>query len=173
MRRRLADLGEVRAARALAALDPVAGDADVVGRGRPRQVDPASGPAAVAVSPVGVVGRVVSVGGVWPIAIAEYGLEVARGVGGPDPEAVGRVRRRPGADENVVVVRGADLGEVGAAGALSSARCGTRVTPTLSVDAVQARLICVVPAAVAVRPVGAVGGVVSPAAGVVAVAVVE
>jgi hypothetical protein len=35
------------------------------------------------------------------------------------------------------------------------------VTPTLSVDAVQARLICVVVAAVAVKFVGGVGGVVS------------
>jgi hypothetical protein len=38
------------------------------------------------------------------------------------------------------------------------------VTPTLSVAAVHARLICVAPAAVAVSPVGAVGGVVSTAA---------
>ena len=37
---RLGDLGEVRAGRALAALDAVAGDADVVGRGRPAEVDP-------------------------------------------------------------------------------------------------------------------------------------
>ena len=37
--RRLRDLGEVRAAGALAALDPVAGDADVVGRRRPGEVD--------------------------------------------------------------------------------------------------------------------------------------
>ncbi len=47
------------------------------------------------------------------------------------------------------------------------------VTPTLSVDAVHDKLICDVEAAVAVRFVGAVGGVVSPAAGVVALAVFE
>jgi len=46
-------------------------------------------------------------------------------------------------------------------------------TPTLSVEAVQLRLIWVAPAAVAVSPVGAVGGVVSGAAGVVAVAIAE
>lgn len=39
------------------------------------------------------------------------------------------------------------------------------VTPTLSVDAVQTRLICVADAAVAVKFVGAVGGVVSGAEG--------
>ena len=42
------------------------------------------------------------------------------------------------------------------------------VTPTLSVEAVHDKLICDVEAAVAVRFVGAVGGVVSAAAGVVA-----
>jgi hypothetical protein len=47
------------------------------------------------------------------------------------------------------------------------------VTPTLSVEAVHDKLICVVEAAVAVRFVGAVGGVVSAAAGVVALAVFE
>ena len=47
------------------------------------------------------------------------------------------------------------------------------VTPTLSVDAVHDKLICVVEAAVAVRFVGAVGGVVSAAAGVVVLAVFE
>jgi hypothetical protein len=46
-------------------------------------------------------------------------------------------------------------------------------TPTLSVEAVQVRLICEVEAAVAARLVGAVGGVMSGAAGVVAVAVFE
>ena len=47
------------------------------------------------------------------------------------------------------------------------------VTPTLSVEAVQDKLICEVEAAVAVRFVGAVGGVVSGVAGVVALAVFE
>jgi len=47
------------------------------------------------------------------------------------------------------------------------------VTPTLSVEAVHDKLICVVDAAVAVRFVGAVGGVVSVAAGVVALDVFE
>ena len=47
------------------------------------------------------------------------------------------------------------------------------VTPTLSVDAVQERLICVGEGAEAVRFVGAVGGVVSGGAGVVALAVFE
>ena len=47
------------------------------------------------------------------------------------------------------------------------------VTPTLSVEAVQDKLICEVGAAVAVRFVGAVGGVVSGVAGVVALAVFE
>jgi hypothetical protein len=47
------------------------------------------------------------------------------------------------------------------------------VTPTLSVEAVHARLICVVDAAVAVRFVGAVGGVVSGGVSVVALAVFE
>lgn len=42
------------------------------------------------------------------------------------------------------------------------------VTPTLSVEAVQERLICVVEAAVALRFAGAIGGVVSALAGVVA-----
>ena len=41
------------------------------------------------------------------------------------------------------------------------------VTPTLSVDAVHAKLICELEAAVAVKFVGAVGGVVSVDAGVV------
>jgi hypothetical protein len=43
----------------------------------------------------------------------------------------------------------------------------------LSVEAVQLRLIWVEEATVAVNPVGAVGGVVSPAAEVVPLAVVE
>ncbi len=47
------------------------------------------------------------------------------------------------------------------------------VTPTLSVEAVQPRLTWVELTAVALSPVGAVGGVVSGAAGVVAVAIVE
>ena len=47
------------------------------------------------------------------------------------------------------------------------------VTPTLSVEAVHDKLICVVEAAVAVRFVGAVGGVVSAAACVVALDVLE
>jgi hypothetical protein len=47
------------------------------------------------------------------------------------------------------------------------------VTPTLSVEAVHAKLICEVEATVAVRFVGAVGGVVSAAAGVVAEATFE
>ena len=47
------------------------------------------------------------------------------------------------------------------------------VTPTLSVEAVQERLTCVAEAAVAVKFVGAVGGVVSGAAGVVALPVFE
>ena len=47
------------------------------------------------------------------------------------------------------------------------------VTPTLSVDAVQLRLIWVALAADAVSPEGVVGGVVSGAAGVLAVAIVE
>ena len=47
------------------------------------------------------------------------------------------------------------------------------VTPTLSVDAVHDKLICVVEAAVAVRFVGVLGGVVSAAASVVALAVFE
>jgi hypothetical protein len=47
------------------------------------------------------------------------------------------------------------------------------VTPTVSVEAVQARLIWLLLAAVALRLDGAVGGVVSGAAGVVALAVVE
>ena len=47
------------------------------------------------------------------------------------------------------------------------------MTPTLSVDAVQLRLIWVALAAVAVSPVGVDGGVVSGAAGVLAVAIVE
>ena len=42
------------------------------------------------------------------------------------------------------------------------------VTPTLSVEVVQERLICAAETAVAVRFVGALGGVVSAAAGVVA-----
>jgi hypothetical protein len=46
-------------------------------------------------------------------------------------------------------------------------------TPTLSVEAVQVKLICVIDAAVAVKFVGAVGGVVSGAACVVALAVFE
>jgi hypothetical protein len=44
------------------------------------------------------------------------------------------------------------------------------VTPTLSVEAVQLKPICVLDAAVAVSPLGAVGGVVSVDAGVVAFA---
>jgi hypothetical protein len=47
------------------------------------------------------------------------------------------------------------------------------VTPTLSVEAVQDKLICVVEAAVATRFVGALGGVVSAAAGVVAEKIFE
>jgi hypothetical protein len=47
------------------------------------------------------------------------------------------------------------------------------VTPTLSVEAVQERLICVAEAAVAVKLLGAVGGVVSGEACVVALAAVE
>jgi hypothetical protein len=47
------------------------------------------------------------------------------------------------------------------------------VTPTLSVDAVQAKLICVEDAAVAISPLGADGAVVSAPAGVVADAVAE
>src|SRR3989449_10372472 len=47
------------------------------------------------------------------------------------------------------------------------------VTPTLSVDAVQARLIWLADAAVAVRLDGAVGGVVSGGAGVTALATFE
>ena len=47
------------------------------------------------------------------------------------------------------------------------------VTPTLSVEAVQLRLIWVALAAVAVSPDGVDGGVVSGAAGVVAVAIAE
>jgi hypothetical protein len=47
------------------------------------------------------------------------------------------------------------------------------VTPTLSVEAVHAKLICELEAAVAVRFAGAVGGVVSAAAGVVALDVLE
>ena len=47
------------------------------------------------------------------------------------------------------------------------------VTPTLSVDAVQLRLIWLVETAAADRPLGAVGGVVSGAACVVALAVFE
>jgi len=47
------------------------------------------------------------------------------------------------------------------------------VTPTLSVEAVHVRLICEVDAAVAVRFVGAVGGVVSGGVCVVALAVFE
>ena len=47
------------------------------------------------------------------------------------------------------------------------------MTPTLSVDAVQLRLIWVADAAVAVSLPGAVGACVSGAAGVVAVAVFE
>jgi hypothetical protein len=43
----------------------------------------------------------------------------------------------------------------------------------LSVEAVQERLICVVEAAVAVKFVGGVGGVVSAPGGVVALAVLE
>jgi len=46
-------------------------------------------------------------------------------------------------------------------------------TPTLSVDPVHVRLICEIEAAVAMRLAGAVGGVVSGAVGVVAVAVLE
>jgi hypothetical protein len=47
------------------------------------------------------------------------------------------------------------------------------VTPTLSVEAVQERLTCEAEVVVATRFVGAVGGVVSGAAGVVALAVFE
>ena len=47
------------------------------------------------------------------------------------------------------------------------------MTPTLSVEAVQFRLIWVALTAVAVSPEGVDGGVVSGAAGVVAVAIVE
>jgi hypothetical protein len=47
------------------------------------------------------------------------------------------------------------------------------VTPTLSVEAVQERLIWVLEAAVAAKLVGAVGGVVSGPAGVEAMAVPE
>ena len=47
------------------------------------------------------------------------------------------------------------------------------MTPTLSVEAVQLRLIWVALAAVAVSPDGVDGGVVSGAAGVVAVAIAE
>ena len=47
------------------------------------------------------------------------------------------------------------------------------VTPTLSVEAVQERLTCVAEAAVAVKFVGAVGGVVSGAVRVVALPVFE
>jgi hypothetical protein len=47
------------------------------------------------------------------------------------------------------------------------------VTPTLSVEAVQPKSICVLDAAVAVKLLGALGGVVSVAAGVVAVAAFE
>jgi hypothetical protein len=47
------------------------------------------------------------------------------------------------------------------------------VTPTLSVEAVQLKLICELEAAVAVKPVGALGGVVSAALGVLAEAVLE
>ena len=43
----------------------------------------------------------------------------------------------------------------------------------MSVEAVQERLICVAEAALAVRFVGAVGGVVSGGAGVLALAVLE
>ena len=47
------------------------------------------------------------------------------------------------------------------------------VTATLSVDAVQLRLIWFAPATLPARPVGAVGAVVSTAAGVVAVTMLE
>ena len=58
---------------------------------------------------------------------------------------------------------------------LAPAQRSTRysVTPTLSVEAVQLRLIWVALAAVAVSPDGVDGGVVSGAAGVVAVAIAE
>ena len=54
----LGDLGEVRASRALAALDPVSGHPDVVRRGRPRQAAPARELGADAARSVGAVGGV-------------------------------------------------------------------------------------------------------------------
>ena len=64
----------------------------------------------------------------------------------------------------VVAVGVADLGEVGAAGALA-ALDPVAGDPALSVEAVQPRLTWLEPAAVAVKPVGADGGEVSAATG--------
>jgi len=50
---------------------------------------------------------------------------------------------------------------------------GSRLTPTVVVEAVHARFICDAEAAVAVKFAGAVGGVVSGGAGVLALAVLE
>ena len=96
------DLGEVRATRALAALHPVAGHADVVGRGRPGQIDPARADH-VAASPVGADGGVVS-GAAAVVAASDrrVGAQVAGPVGGANPVAIGGRGRQPG-----VVERGA------------------------------------------------------------------
>ena len=64
---RCCDLGEVAAAGALAALDPVAGDTDVVGGRSPGEAD-RLGLVAVAVSVPGADGGVVS-GGVWVVVV--------------------------------------------------------------------------------------------------------
>jgi hypothetical protein len=122
--------------------------------------------AAVAVKFVGAAGGVVS-GGVWVVAFAvfEYALlfpaaSFARTRYEYEVDAVNPVSL------NMVVV-GVAICTKFAQAAPAQRSTLYPVTPTLSVDVVQDKLICVVETVVAVIFVGELGGVVSAAAGVV------
>src|SRR5262249_33701415 len=114
-----ADLGERGAARALAALDQVAGDGDVVGRARPRQVDLRGRERGGQEGRGGRGGRRVRRGAGDGGGRAGERPHVVGGVGGAHAEAVARAGGEPGAVERGAG-GGADLGERGAARALAA-----------------------------------------------------
>ena len=155
--RRRRDLDEDRAAGALAALDPVARDRNVVGRSRPGEVDlavrdsrrrePARICRRLRVRRRRVLRSRSSRSGCRPRR------QLGRGSGTSSPPA-------SPASLKLATVGVADLDEVRTRGSLAALDPVAR-DATLSVDAVQARSIWLWEAAVAVSPVGAVGACVS------------